>query len=180
MRIYTKTGDKGQTSLFDGTVTDKDSLRVEAYGAVDELGSFIGLAALNQSDEEIKSMLICIQKKLFFVAGQLATVKEGKYRYNIRESDVEYLESAIDMYLTKMEHINAFIVPGTSESSARLHVARTVCRRAERRIVELSRHEAVDPILIKFINRLSDALYAMARYAEDVITVMDFDREYGL
>lgn len=178
MKIYTKTGDKGQTSLFDGTRVDKDSLRVEAYGTVDELNSSIGLASKFVEDEQIKEKLLKIQKRLFFVAGDLATVEENKYIYKIKEDDIKSLERIIDEYLPKIEGFDSFIVPGTSKASAALHVARTVCRRAERRILSLRKQEEVNELLIKFVNRLSDVLYTYARFLESDLTVMDFKRAY--
>lgn len=178
MRIYTKTGDKGQTSLFDGTRVDKDSDRVEAYGTVDELSSFIGLADTFVEDNEINDILLKIQKKLFFVAGNIATIDKDKFKYKIREKDIEELESIIDIYIAKTPKVDSFIVPGTSKASASLHVARTICRRAERRVISLRRIEDVE-ILVKYINRLSDTLYALARYLEKDIIPMDFDKAYN-
>ncbi|MDD2494611.1 MAG: cob(I)yrinic acid a,c-diamide adenosyltransferase [Tissierellia bacterium] len=178
MKIYTKTGDKGQTSLFDGTRVDKDSLRVEAYGTIDELNSSIGLASKFVEDVQIKEKLLKIQKRLFFVAGDLATVEKNKYIYKIKEEDIESLERIIDEYLPKIEGFDSFIVPGTSRASAALHVARTVCRRAERRILSLRKQEEVNELLIKFVNRLSDVLYTYARYLESDLTVMDFKKAY--
>lgn len=178
MKIYTKTGDKGQTSLFDGTRIDKDSLRVEAYGTIDELNSSIGLASKFVKDEQIKEKLMKIQKRLFFVAGDLATVEENKFVYKIREEDIKALEKIIDEYLPKIAGFDSFILPGTSEASAALHVSRTICRRAERRILTLRKQEEVSELLIKFVNRLSDVLYTYARYLESDLVVMDFKKAY--
>jgi cob(I)alamin adenosyltransferase len=179
MKIYTKTGDKGQTSLYDGTRVDKDSLRVESYGTVDELNSYIGFAAKFIKDESIKEDLKKVQMRLFFVAGELATVEEGKYKYKIKDDDIESLERIIDEYLPKISGADAFIVPGSSEASAALHVARTICRRAERRIISLKHREEVSDKLLKFINRLSDVLYTYARYLESELTIMDFEKAYN-
>ena len=179
MKIYTKTGDKGQTSLYDGTRVDKDSLRVESYGTVDELNSYIGFAAKFVNDESIKEDLKKVQMRLFFVAGELATVDEGKYKYKIKDEDIEALERIIDDYLPKISGADAFIVPGSSEASAALHVARTICRRAERRIISLKRQEEVSDKLLKFVNRLSDVLYTYARYLESELTIMDFEKAYN-
>ncbi len=175
MKIYTKTGDKGETSLYDGTRIEKDSLRVESYGTIDELNSYIGLARNFIQDEEVKDTLFKIQKKLFFVAGELATKKENTFKNPIKEKDVEDLESIIDDYLKKIDKVDAFIVPGTSKEAAFLHVARTICRRAERRILSLARKETVNVTLIKYINRLSDTLYALGRYSEGELIYMDFN-----
>lgn len=178
MKIYTKTGDKGQTSLYDGTRIDKDSLRVEAYGTIDELNSSIGFAAKFVEDEYINKLLFKIQKRLFFVAGELATVEEGKFNYKIKEEDIEGLEKMIDYFIPKINQADAFIVPGTSKASASLHMSRTICRRAERRILSLKKYEEVSDILLKFVNRLSDVLYAFARYLEDERIIMDFKEVY--
>ncbi|HQB63998.1 MAG TPA: cob(I)yrinic acid a,c-diamide adenosyltransferase, partial [Sedimentibacter sp.] len=159
MKIYTKTGDKGQTSLYDGTRIDKDSLRVESYGTVDELNSYIGFAMKFVDDDRIKDSLKRIQMRLFFVAGELATLEEGRYIYRVREEDIAALEKIIDDYLPKISGVDKFIVPGSSEASAALHVARTICRRAERRIISLKNKEEVSDTLLKFVNRLSDVLY---------------------
>ncbi len=179
MKIYTKTGDKGQTSLYDGTRIDKDSLRVEAYGTVDELNSSIGFAMKFVEDDNIKNSLKKIQMRLFFVAGELATVEEGKYKYKVREEDILALEKIIDDYLPKISGADKFIVPGSSSGAAALHVARTICRRAERRIITLKRNEEVGDILLKFVNRLSDVLYTYARYLESDLTIMDFEKAYN-
>lgn len=178
MIIYTKTGDKGQTSLYDGTRVDKDSLRVESYGTIDELNSSIGFASKFVEDETIKDQLLKVQIRLFFAAGELATVEEGVYKYKIREEDIKALEGIIDEYLPKIAGADKFIVPGSSKAAAALHVSRTVCRRAERRILSLKRHEPVSDVLLKFINRLSDVLYTYARFLESNLTIMDFDKYY--
>lgn len=178
MIIYTKTGDKGQTSLYDGTRVDKDSLRVEAYGTIDELNSYIGFATKFIEDKRINEKLLSIQKRLFFVAGELATVEKDKFTFNIKERDIQGLEKIIDEYLPKISGVDAFIVPGSSTASAALHVARTICRRAERRILSLKKQEEVSDLLIKFVNRLSDVLYTFARYLESDLKIMDFKKFY--
>jgi cob(I)alamin adenosyltransferase len=179
MKIYTKTGDKGQTSLYDGTRIDKDSLRVESYGTVDELNSSLGFAIKFVEDEGIKESLNKIQMRLFFVAGELATIEEGKYKYIVNEEDILALEKIIDDYIPKISGGDKFIVPGSSKAAAALHISRTICRRAERRIITLKRHEEVSDILLKFVNRLSDVLYTYARFLESDLTVMDFEKAYN-
>ncbi len=173
MKIYTKTGDKGQTSLYDGARVDKDSIRVESYGTIDELNSYIGVA-LHYVNEEDKKILSAIQKKLFDVGGELATREDNKFKNNTTEEDVLHLENLIDNYREKTSDVNAFILPGTSKASSHLHVARTICRRAERRIISLSKVEKVSPILIKYVNRLSDLIYAIARYNESELIFIEF------
>ena len=167
MVIYTKTGDKGKTSLFDNIRVSKDDIRVESYGTVDELGSFMGLAKNYVEDKEMYDFIQAIQNKLFIVASNLATEDNSKVPHHIVEADIDTLESIIDIYMGRLDNPTGFIVPGSGKKSAYLHVARTVCRRAERRIITLSNIAEVNPLVIKYINRLSDTLYAMARYSEE-------------
>ncbi|TJX15603.1 cob(I)yrinic acid a,c-diamide adenosyltransferase [Tissierella creatinini] len=164
MRIYTKTGDKGTTSLFDGNRVAKDDIRVESYGTIDELGSFMGLAKNYVEDNDIKELIENIQNKLFTLASNLATEDEANIKFHIVEDDIVFLEGIIDKYMNLLDSPMGFIVPGSNTKSAYLHVARTVCRRAERRIISLSKLAIVDPLLIKYVNRLSDCLYALARF----------------
>ncbi len=168
MGIYTKTGDKGTTALFDGNRVSKDDIRVESYGTVDELGTFMGLAKNYVEDKEIYDLIQDIQNKLFTVATNLATEDASKVKHHIVEQDIFDLEKIIDKYMGLLNNPTGFIVPGSNIKSSYLHVARTVCRRAERRIISLSGVAIVDPLVIKYVNRLSDALYSMARYLEDV------------
>ncbi|MBN2898717.1 MAG: cob(I)yrinic acid a,c-diamide adenosyltransferase [Clostridia bacterium] len=168
MKIYTKTGDKGKTSLYDGTRVDKNSNRVEAYGTVDELNAALGIAKNYMEDRDMFEIVETIQHKLFNVGGELATTKGENFPDRIVEADIEYLESVIDAYILKMgaNQEFQFILPGSNHISAHLHLARTICRRAERRIVTLSEHDEIAETLVKYINRLSDAIYALARYSE--------------
>ena len=147
MKIYTKTGDKGKTSLYDGTRVDKDDIRVESYGTLDELNSYIGLCT-NYAKDEDKEILRSIQIKLFAVSAELATKEEGTYKTPISNDDVVSLEKIIDSYIEKIDKIDAFIVPGTNLISANLHIARTICRKAERRIFSLSKIETINPFLL--------------------------------
>ncbi|NLV75623.1 MAG: cob(I)yrinic acid a,c-diamide adenosyltransferase [Tissierellia bacterium] len=167
MRIYTKTGDKGTTSLFDNKRVSKDDIRVESYGTIDELVSFLGLAKNYIGDEEIYNIIQEVQNKLFTVASNLATEDQTKVKYRIKERDIKYLEDNIDKYMARLKEPTGFIIPGSGKSSGYLHVCRTVCRRAERRIITLEGHSLVDPLVIKYINRLSDLIYALARYLEE-------------
>lgn len=177
MKIYTKTGDRGETSLYDGKRVKKDEIRVESYGTVDELNSSIGLAKNFVNDQEVVAILKKIQRELFDVAGELATTDRDKFPEKIGKSHVEALESIIDAYLDKIDKMDAFIIPGSNHASASLHVARTVCRRAERRILKLSREEDVSEWLLKYVNRLSDTLYAMARYLETELQYVIFKKD---
>ncbi len=163
MKIYTKTGDKGKTSLYDGVRIEKDHIRVESYGTIDELGSFLGLSKQYVEDEEIYNIIENIQNKLFTVAANLATEDKSKLQYKITEDDIKDLEDIIDKY---MDEFKGFIIPGTNKASAHLHVARTICRRAERRIISSTEVVEVDPIIIKYVNRLSDVIYSLGRYLE--------------
>ena len=173
MKIYTKTGDKGQTSLYDGTRVDKDSIRVESYGTIDELNSYIGLC-MHYINEDEKKVLFNIQRDLFYIGSELATKNTEKLNKVVTDNDIKNLENIIDKYMGEAKGIDSFIIPGTSLASAHLHIARTICRRAERIIISLSKTEEVNPMLIKYIHRLSDALYAIARYSEDKLIPMEF------
>lgn len=167
MGIYTKTGDKGKTSLFDNVRVSKDNIRVESYGTVDELGSCLGLVKNYVEDKKMYDWLEDIQNKLFTLAANLATEDQSKIQFHIKDEDIKKLEKIIDYYEEKFDIKDGFILPGSGKKSAYLHLARTVCRRAERRIISLSAIAEVDPLVIKYVNRLSDSLYAMARYSED-------------
>lgn len=173
MKIYTKTGDKGQTSLYDGTRVDKDSIRVESYGTIDELNSYIGLC-MHYINEDDKKVLFNIQRDLFYIGSELATKNTEKLNKVVTDNDIKNLENIIDKYMGEAKGLDSFIIPGTSLASANLHIARTICRRAERNIISLSKIEKVNPMLIKYINRLSDTLYAIARYSEDKLIPMEF------
>lgn len=177
MKIYTKTGDKGETSLYDGKRVRKDEIRVESYGTVDELNSSIGFARNFVDDPEVVRILFRVQRELFDVAGELATTDRNLFPEKIEAFHVQYLESVIDQYLEKIDKMDAFIIPGSNPSAASLHVARTVCRRAERRILRLSREEEVSEWLLKYVNRLSDTLYAIARYLETELHYVVFDKQ---
>lgn len=167
IRIYTRTGDSGETGLLGGARAPKNSPRVECLGAVDELSSQIGLARCALGDQAERGFLVEVQRRLFVLGAELAQPKgtdAGDLR--ISEGDVEALERFIDDCIAQLEDVASFIVPGSAEEAARLHVARAVCRRAERRIVSLSETEPVRPEAIRYVNRLSDALYGLARRHE--------------
>ncbi|SES64275.1 cob(I)alamin adenosyltransferase [Natronincola peptidivorans] len=176
MKIYTKTGDTGETSLYDGKRIKKDDIRVESYGTIDELNSTLGFARNFIEDEKIIDIIYRIQRELFDVAGELATEDREKFPEKIAKEHVDFLENIIDEYLAKIEEVNAFIIPGTNKASASLHVARTICRRAERRILTLNREVNVNPVLIKYVNRLSDTIYTIARYLESQLKYVEFKK----
>ncbi|MFS8541507.1 MAG: cob(I)yrinic acid a,c-diamide adenosyltransferase [Tissierellales bacterium] len=167
MKIYTRTGDKGTTSLFDNKRVPKDHIRVESYGTIDELVSFLGLAKNYMEDKEIYDLIEKIQHKLFVVATNLATEDKSKVKHHIQEEDIKFLEENIDKYMDKIGNPTGFIVPGSGKQSGYLHVCRTICRRAERRIITLSSEVDIDPLVMKYVNRLSDLIYAIARYLEE-------------
>jgi cob(I)alamin adenosyltransferase len=167
MKIYTKTGDKGATSLFGGQRVPKDALRIEAYGTVDELNSVLGIVLSGNDDAGITTILLEVQRQLFALGADLATprsvVKKNVKRFEPR--DVLPLEKTIDSLETGLKPLRRFILPGGAPSAARLHFARTVCRRAERVVVRLSRNEDIGEGITMFLNRLSDLLFVLARYA---------------
>ncbi len=166
MKIYTKTGDRGDTRLFDGTKVRKHDDRVEAYGDIDELNSLIGAAASFLKDIALVSMLAEIQKDLFSVGAQLADpgIKDqSRAKFQIPRERITALENAIDNFETELQPLRQFILAGGGNAGAFLHVARTVCRRAERRVVSLSEKVEVNPNVIEYLNRLSDFLFVIAR-----------------
>lgn len=166
MKIYTKTGDRGDTRLFNGMKVRKHDDRVEAYGDVDELNSFIGAAASFLKDESLVNMLAEIQKDLFSVGAQLADPgfkDQARGKFQLPEARIAALENAIDSFETELQPLRQFILAGGGNAGAMLHVARTVCRRAERRVVGLSEKVEVNPNVIEYLNRLSDFLFVMAR-----------------
>lgn len=165
-KIYTRKGDDGTTALSGGQRVAKDSLRVEAYGAVDELNALIGVALAGGLSEELVQPLREIQNELFHLGSDLSFREEDKGEFEvpqIEERHVTKLEQTIDQLLEVVGPLQNFILPGGAPGAAQLHVARTVCRRAERVAVSLAREEAIGPFVIRYLNRLSDALFVMAR-----------------
>ena len=167
MKIYTKTGDKGDTSLFGGQRAPKDALRIEAYGTVDELNSILGIVRADNTDPEINGVLTQIQNQLFDLGADLATPRSVEKK-NIKRFDLKdahSLEKIIDSLDTHLKPLKSFILPGGARVAAGIHFARTVCRRAERAVVRLSRNEDIGEGIIIYLNRLSDLLFVLARYA---------------
>ena len=168
VKIYTKTGDRGETSLFDGTRVSKTDLRVAAYGDVDELQAVIGLAVANALDRELAEMLVTLQRDLFALGARLADpshkIAPRVSKIVIDDASVARLEQWIDALDAGLPPLRHFIVSGGSPGGAALHLARTVCRRAERAVLTLDA-ETVEPILLIYLNRLSDLLFVMARAA---------------
>ncbi|MFF2888924.1 cob(I)yrinic acid a,c-diamide adenosyltransferase [Paenibacillus sp. NPDC057967] len=175
MRLYTKTGDKGQTSLIGGRV-GKDDIRVEAYGTIDELNSFVGQAqaeaAKYESLQEMAGYLLDIQHELFDCGSDLAYAKEG-VPYKMNGEPALRMEEWIDRYIVEAPELTRFILPGGSALSSMLHVCRTVCRRAERRVVTLSGEHAINQDVLIYLNRLSDYFFAAARVANYKLGVPD-------
>ncbi|MEI7676355.1 MAG: cob(I)yrinic acid a,c-diamide adenosyltransferase [Bacteroidales bacterium] len=164
--VYTKTGDKGYTSLVGGQRILKSDLRLDSYGTVDELNSFIGLLLCELGQCEEKSLLIEIQKKLFAIGSILATESKGlalKYGCQITAKDVFTIENAIDEIDSNLPPLKYFVLPGGSKSGSLAHVCRTICRRAERQIIALSTDFEIDDLLLIYVNRLSDLLFVLAR-----------------
>jgi cob(I)alamin adenosyltransferase len=176
MKIYTKTGDAGETGLFGGTRVSKASLRVEAYGEVDELNSALGWARLAVSDEALDAVLNRIQNDLFEVGAELGSTEASKQKSVvplIAEPQVEALERAIDQYEEGPPALTSFVLPGGSEGASRFHLARCVCRRAERSVVALGAHDSIRGEVLRYLNRLSDLLFVLARYANHAAGVED-------
>ena len=170
MKIYTKTGDTGQTGLFGGGRVSKDDLRVEAYGDVDELNAVLGMARCIEIMPRIDEVLIPIQRDLFAIGALLATPDRDRMAAHLEKARIDdariaELEHAIDDGESELEPLHAFIIPGGTPKAAALHVARTVCRRAERHVVRLQHDVELPPIAIIYLNRLSDLLFTLARLA---------------
>lgn len=172
MKIYTKTGDKGQTSLFGGTRVPKYNLRIEAYGTIDELNANIGLIRDQQIDEHTSKILLKIQNELFTLGAMLATppdketLKSGKDRLNIEKINNEkitLLESEMDLMNETLPPMTHFVLPGGHQTVSYCHIARCICRRAERITTQLSDESNVDPQILMYLNRLSDYLFVLAR-----------------
>ena len=166
-KIYTRKGDKGSTLLGDGKKVLKHSTRVEAYGSVDEANAFIGLAIL-KSNKQIKTTLINIQNDLFDLGADLCTPeKKNNKKLKITEKHISFIEKKIDFYNKSLSPLRSFVLPSGSESSIFFHIARTVVRRAERKVSDLLKKEKINPHTISYLNRLSDLLFVLARYANN-------------
>ena len=167
-KIYTKTGDKGKTSLIGGTKISKSDLRIEAYGTIDELNSWIGFVSDAINDFSANHILKEIQDRLFTIGSSLACDPEKKPKLiipDLHEADINLLEKEIDTMNEILPEMKHFILPGGHSSASITHIARCVCRRAERYCVSLSSHKGnVEPLIIKYLNRLSDYLFVLARY----------------
>jgi cob(I)alamin adenosyltransferase len=170
MKIYTKTGDSGETGLFGGGRVGKDNPRVEAYGEIDELNAVLGMARAVEMMPRIDEVLVPIQRDLFGLGALLATPNPEKMRQQLEKARIDHervaqLEQAIDDGEAELEPLRAFIIPGGTPKAAALHVARTVCRRAERRVVHLKHEVELPELVVIYLNRLSDLLFVLARVA---------------
>jgi cob(I)alamin adenosyltransferase len=174
-RIYTKRGDAGETALVGGQRVPKDAIRIEAYGTVDELNAFLGLAGMSCSEETrlqpLGQILLRVQHELFNLGSLLATLPADVHpkQPRVTDADVEQLEREIDAMNEGLPPLRSFVLPGGSRLNAELHAARTICRRAERLTVSLAREEQVPPEAIRYLNRLSDALFVWSRWANHVL-----------
>lgn len=176
-KIYTKTGDAGKTSLIGGTKVYKSNIRIESYGTVDELNSYIGLCSDSLQDETTKATLKEIQDRLFTIGSSLACDPDKEPLMKIpdlKETDINFLEQEIDRMNEVLPPMKFFILPGGHTTISHLHVARCICRRAERVCVALQQEELfIEPLVIKYINRLSDYLFVLARYAGHLLNVAE-------
>jgi cob(I)alamin adenosyltransferase len=175
LKIYTKTGDLGKTSLIGGTKVPKNHLRIESYGTIDELNSYIGLVSDYMPNDAIKITLKEIQDRLFTIGSSLACDPDKEPMMKIpdlKESDVAFLESGIDRMNETLSPMKFFILPGGHPAVSTTHIARCVCRRAERLCVNMQQHDLfVDPLVIKYTNRLSDYLFVLSRYVGNLLQV---------
>lgn len=181
MRLYTRTGDEGKTSVIGGRLA-KDDIRVTSYGTTDEVNSFVGLAIAQLDDElfpDIKPELVKIQHELFDCGGDLAMLKVTEQRpYKAKQEIVDFLEERIDEYIKEAPELERFILPGGSEAAATIHVCRTVVRRAERHVATLQREtDVINPIVLKYLNRLSDYFFAIGRVINHRLQVKDVEYE---
>jgi cob(I)alamin adenosyltransferase len=176
MKIYTRTGDGGQTSLLGGTRVPKDHLRIEAYGTVDELNSHLGMLR-DLSRVHHGERIMVIQQTLFSIGSRLAAGSEEEAERfkvpSVGEEDIAQLEKDMDAMDTELEPMRNFILPGGHPAVSQAHICRTVCRRAERRVVQLAAHEAIPETVVRYLNRLSDLLFVMARHLAKVNGVAD-------
>jgi cob(I)alamin adenosyltransferase len=178
LKLYTRTGDEGKTSVIGGRL-DKHHIRVKAYGTLDELNSFVGLAVTKMQQpqlEDIALEMIKIQHELFDCGGDLSAVKPD-YPFKTNEEMVLFLEERIDHYITEAPELERFILPGGADAAAFIHVCRTITRRAEREIVELKQTDTIHPIVLRYVNRLSDYFFAVARTVNHRLGISDVEYE---
>jgi cob(I)alamin adenosyltransferase len=179
MKIYTKTGDSGETGLFGGERVSKNTIRIEAYGTIDELNAFIGLTIIEVSDKSVKDLLQKIQNWLFSIGADLATPDNEKTKklnvFRTSEEYYRYIEKEIDKYESKLDKLGNFILPGGTKGAALLHICRTITRRAERMVVALNSTVKIGNNIIIFLNRLSDLFFVLARFDNAVTGTPDIE-----
>jgi len=172
MKIYTKTGDKGETSLFGGERVKKSAQRLKAYGTIDELNSFIGLTVVETDDKSVNELLQKIQNDLFSLGADLATPENEKTKklniFRVDKNFISHIEEYIDKFQKDLDELKSFILPGGTKSASLLHVCRAVCRRSEREIVELDKTEKINKNIIVYLNRLSDLFFVLSRYENKI------------
>ena len=173
MKIYTKTGDDGKTSLFDNTRVWKSHERIMSYGAVDELNSALGIVISLDLDPEIKQILVKIQNDLFIVGSDLANPDMSNTKTRTTQEMIEFLEKTIDQFEPKLQSLNSFILPGGTLLGSILHLSRTIARRAETHVVALSQNEEISKIAAVYLNRMSDLLFVLARLTNKTKNVPD-------
>lgn len=174
MKIYTKTGDKGNTGLYGGSRVSKNHIRIESYGTIDELNSWLGLVRDQDIDAHFQSIIIDIQKNLFIIGSILATPEEKKAKMlSLPENSIAILEQEIDTMNDSLPTMTHFILPGGHSTVSYCHIARTVCRRAERKVVELYEIESYNEPVLQYLNRLSDYLFVLARKLSSVLNVQE-------
>lgn len=165
MKIYTKRGDKGKTSLLSGRRLYKDDIRIETYGTVDELNSFVGVLNTSFTHKEQNDLLSEIQRRLFTMGSNLASDPDQEVMTpDLVEEDITMLEESIDKMDKELPALTHFVLPGGNQASSFAHVCRTICRRAERRVISLDQESEVEPIIVKYLNRLSDYFFQLSRY----------------
>jgi len=176
-RIYTKTGDQGQTHLAGGQRVSKDSLRIDCYGTVDELNAFAGMAVVSSAETipELAAILRRVQHELFNLGSILATKPEDVHpkQARITTAEIEQLEREIDRMNADLAPLRSFVLPGGSRLNTELHACRTICRRAERIAVSLAREESIPPEIVQYLNRLSDAFFVWSRWANHVLGIAE-------
>jgi cob(I)alamin adenosyltransferase len=164
-RIYTRGGDAGETSLGDGSRVSKLDPRIAAYGAVDELNAAVGVVLAGECPEALRELLVRVQNELFYVGADLSVPWEVEGRLRVEQALVDRLEQDCDRFNAELPELKSFVLPGGTDAAARLHVARTVCRRVEREVLAASREIDLDPLVLVYLNRLSDLFFILARAA---------------
>ncbi len=181
MKIYTKQGDKGETSLLTGKRVPKFHIRIDAYGTVDELNCFIGLLRDQMENELLKDELLIVQHKLFVIGSQLATDRNDLNKLpEISDDDIIFLEESINNMERKLKPLSSFLLPGGHSTVSFCHIARSVCRRAERLAYKVSTEEEINNLIIKYLNRLSDYLFVFARLLAKELQIVEIKCEHKL